>query len=127
MMTSKKWVYFDVDDTLLIWPTKVDKYPDLPKISVENPYYSDSPYSTHPKYIPLQIHTTHLENLKEHHTNGDIIVVWSRGGKQWADAAVDALGIRDMVYCTLTKPDITYDDEPYKNWLPHLPRWREPK
>jgi phosphoserine phosphatase len=130
-----KWVYFDVDDTLLLWDSSQirrmcggsEVYDALPTIEVPNPYYTGAPYSGHFPVLSLKKHTKHLEDLKKHFDKGDTIVVWSAGGKEWAEAAVKALGIEHLVSHILQKPDTYYDDLHCKYFMPHSPRWRKGK
>ena len=114
-----QWVYFDVDDTLVLWDKNYSW-----NSSGESEIFIEDPYNPTVK-LGLKIHHKHVEDLKAHKDKGDIIVVWSQGGKEWADAVVEALGLRQYVDYTLTKPEIIYDDLPAKEWLPMGVRWRE--
>ena len=56
--------------------------------------------------------------LKEHHDRGDVTVVWSGGGKAYAESAVRRLDLDHWVdFCAsktqhhLVNADATYDDQ----------------
>lgn len=98
---EKTHIYFDVDDTLLLWGYRANH----PKaIEVPFPY----PWGTGSEFlIP---HEDHIAALKEHKAKGRVVVVWSAGGAAWAQAAVKALKLEAHVDFVLAKPDKYYDD-----------------
>lgn len=55
--------------------------------------------------------------LKEEYARGAFVIVWSKGGNQWANDVVNALGIRDYVHLIMTKPSAYGDDKPVESWL----------
>lgn len=103
---DKTPILFDVDDTLVIWD--------------RNAHLSDlikciDPYSQEELY--LNPHKHHIRLLKEKHTRGDLIVVWSAGGALWAEAVVKALGLENYVDLVLDKPKSYVDDLDVNDWL----------
>jgi FMN phosphatase YigB (HAD superfamily) len=101
-------VYFDVDDTLVMWKLDWDE-------SIENQIVFIPDTSGR---VPVLLHTKHIELLKRHKEAGDVVVVWSQGGSDWAEAVVKTLGIEEYVDVILTKPTKYYDDLPAALWLP---------
>lgn len=55
--------------------------------------------------------------LKEEHARGAFVIVWSKGGNQWANDVVNALGIREYVHLIMTKPSAYGDDKSVESWL----------
>lgn len=111
-----RWTYTDIDDTLVLWHKPKVK---APKIRVKDP-------SSGVVYT-LWIHVRHVKLLRLIHSHGDMIVAWSAAGQEWAKAVVAALGLADIVYDCLQKPDTLLDDEEPKYWMTMYPRWKEPK
>ena len=117
-VSGETWIYFDVDDTLVIWPPRKDRG-FVSDIVIDDPYEP-------PKRYALKKHIRHIEELKEFKTNPKCkVVIWSRGGKPWAEEVIKALGLEAYVDFIIQKPDITYDDEHQKFWFPMTPRWRK--
>ena len=108
MFTCKpgRVTYFDVDGTLLEWPICEEN--DEGAVKVEN-----NGHIFYKKAIPANVAA-----LIEHSYAGHVIVVWSKGGVEWATTVVKALNLEDNVDIILTKPDWFYDDEDPEHWLP---------
>lgn len=104
---DKDTIYFDVDDTLVIW--QVNPPEDFMDRIV---MIADA---TGP--VAVQPHTKHIKLLKEHKKNGDIIVVWSQGGSDWAEAVVKGLKLEEYVDLIIAKPALYYDDLPPEQWM----------
>jgi len=103
-------VYFDVDDTLIIWIENT--HPDAEEAIVIN----DSAGST--LTLPIK---ENIEKLKAHFALGDTIVVWTQGGAEWAEAVVKAYGLESFVHLCLGKPELAYDDLAPNEWM--LEKW----
>ncbi len=89
----------DVDGTLV-----KRRYGDnLGAFMIVNPY-DNTPYW-------YDIHTDHVELIRQYHGRGFHITVWSANGSAHAAAVVDALGLRDYVHETDTKPMKFLDDK----------------
>jgi len=114
-MVREDFIYFDVDETIILHQDK--KYKKLKKIKIRDPY---DPTLVH----TVSIHKSHVYWLKIMARRGSKIVVWSAGGRPWAQAVVDALGLNEFVSFCLGKPNAIYDDEPVV--LKCIPRWDKP-
>ena len=93
--------YFDVDDTLLMWTWS----PEHDHEAIEIQLSFDRPVA---RVVP---HKIHIERLIRHKMIGNAVVVWSRSGWQWAQAAVFALGLQQHVDACMAKPFYHYDDK----------------
>lgn len=99
---------FDVDDTLIVWDDRFGQ-PGEGRVHVVDPYDGVSVY--------LRPHVRHVKLLKQMRGRGRFIVVWSQSGVQWAEAVVDALGLKDQVHLVMTKPQGYVDDLPVNEWM----------
>lgn len=104
-------VFFDVDDTLLMWGEKPYE-PGEGKVAVFDPNDKDMPH----RY--LYPHTRHVQFLKKLKGRGYTVTVWSNGGWAWAEQAVIALGLQDYVDKVESKPIKIIDDLPYDETFP---------
>lgn len=75
-------------------------------------------------YIYVLPHKPNIRLLKEEKSRGAHIIVWSRGGFQWATDVIKALKLQKYVDIVMTKP-LTYIDDvkvsdwmKYRVWLP---------
>lgn len=55
--------------------------------------------------------------LKEEKHRGATIIVWSRGGYEWAENVVKALGLTKHVDLIMSKPISYFDDKPVNEWM----------
>jgi FMN phosphatase YigB (HAD superfamily) len=76
-MLGTPTIYFDIDDTLLMWG--MDKSPKAKKFVHHGISYFLVP------------HKKHIAKLKQHKKEGWKIVVWSHGGEDWAKLVVKKL------------------------------------
>lgn len=88
----------DVDDTLVMWTITQD---------YKGPLVTTNYNGFKDKGIPNLAAVKHLKKMK---ARGYSIVVWSKGGSDWAEAAVEALGIEDWVDVVMPKIDFHLDD-----------------
>jgi hypothetical protein len=93
-------VFFDVDDTLVVWG--MGSSPDAIDVKMD--------WGAGIMIERLVPHKAHIEQMRKHRYRGHKIIVWSAGGSEWAEAVVNALGIRDMVDLIISKPVWYYDD-----------------
>lgn len=107
VLESDNLVYFDCDDTLVLW--KTDEDPNDPIIEVKDPYIE----GTTVKLVP---HIRNINLLKRNHGQGRAVVVWSAGGVQWAKNIVYSLGLKNYVSLIICKPSIYVDDLDIKDW-----------
>lgn len=105
ILAHEKLVMVDVDDTLVMHSVR----PAGLKITLVDPYDGRS--------VILEINENMVRLVKEEHKRGSTIVVWSRGGYQWANEVVIALGLEDVVSLVMSKPLVYFDDKPVTDWL----------
>lgn len=108
---EKEWIYFDVDDTLIMWIDNVTNKGKENTKKVGITLY-DSTYYLYP-------HVKNIQLLKDLKASGKHIVVWSKGGQPWAQAAVNTLGLNNHVDYILSKPDRVVDDLKIEQILEH--------
>lgn len=104
VIKSHRTVFYDVDDTLVIWNWKEYDPEGKGLISITDPNDSVS--------VALLPHYRHIELMKQFKARGHTVVVWSQGGYAWAEAVVKALGIEYMVDVVMDKPTWYVDDLP---------------
>lgn len=67
--------------------------------------------------ITMHINKNMVRLLLEEHQRGGYILVWSRGGWEWARNVVLALGLDDYVHEVMSKPLVYFDDTPVTKWM----------
>lgn len=92
-------VYFDCDDTLVMWDNKH---------KTESNTIDFNCYGMTYKLVPHKVHIQYLKDSKT--KNKNTIVVWSAGGWEWAKEVVEKLGIEQYVDAVMAKP-IRYVDD----------------
>lgn len=103
---------FDVDQTLVLEPTKNDP-PDAKYVMVEDPLIDDDL-----RYIRRRIHEPMVRLLREEHQRGATVIVWSRSGWEWARNVLCALGIDyNQRLIVMSKPLVYFDDCDIGEWL----------
>lgn len=98
--TQESVIPVDVDNTLIMWG-KAKKGEKV--IHITNPNSGEQE--------TLRPHKVHIKILKERHARGSLIVVWSKGGNQWANAVIKALGLEPYVDLVMSKPQMYIDDK----------------
>lgn len=117
VMPDRETVYFDVDDTLVVWDAWQGRENEC--LRFEKWKYNSN------NVIP---HYEHIELLKKHKAEGDVIVVWTQGGSEWGEAVVKALDLESYVDLIVNKPDQYYDDLMTFQFMPdHLRTYIKPK
>lgn len=101
VIDDKPIAYFDVDDTLVMW--------DAPDLTWAETVEING--------MSMLVHQVHVDIMKKHKARGHTIVVWSQGGSEWAEIAIKALQLEDVVDLILPKPYWAYDDLPYDQAL----------
>lgn len=126
------FAYFDIDETIVLYDVVREGKADPSElVTFKNPYYKGpSPYAytnglDYQEFLYLVPHYRHIEDIKKHHADGDVVVFWSHGGHEWAKVVAETLDLTKYVSFYLTKPHVLYDDLPPKAWLPHGVRYRE--
>ena len=92
-------IYFDVDDTLVIWSFSPEEK-DLIQFKYHGHVYT------------LKPHNKHIRFLKSQKKRSRSVIVWSAGGWEWASCVVKALGIEKYVDVVIEKPILCIDDVP---------------
>ena len=101
-------VYFDVDQTLIL-------YEGTPGAENEPVALVLDPLRN--RRIEFKEHSAMVRLLKEANQRGSFVVVWSRGGWEWATNVVEALQLTPYVNQVMTKPLVYFDDKDVKEWL----------
>jgi hypothetical protein len=104
-------VCFDCDGTLV--------KPAKPGDDGAIPIYFDDDHDDKAWWIPNE---TVIQQVREHLARRHMVFIWSRGGANWAEAVMEAVGLGDVRdrLIVMRKPDRFLDDEPLsqfeKNW-----------
>lgn len=100
-------VVVDCDDTLVMYD--MSEYPGDTPLDILNPYSG----------MTLQVipNEKNIKTVIKFKKLGYYVLVWSRTGKQWADAVVDHLNLREYVDQTLAKPLYYIDDKDSTEWM----------
>lgn len=104
MVTIKgeKFIYFDCDDTLVMWFTQSE---DL--LAFNN-------YGTIEMLAPNPFCIAALKLAKK---DGHTVVVWSGAGADWAEEVVKVLNLEQYVDVVLAKPESYHDDLPADQFM----------
>lgn len=65
-------------------------------------------------YIPMK---KNIESLIRHANRGHMVIVWSKGGWEWAARVVRELGLESYVTMVMDKPWFYLDDKPADTWM----------
>lgn len=109
VIPGHRTVFFDVDDTLLIANYGLLDYKPEDVVFCQCP---DTGYKNN-----FLKHTRHINLLRQFRARGHTIVVWSQGGYRWAESAVKALGLVDLVDVCIDKPSWYVDDLPCQAFM----------
>lgn len=102
---------FDVDGTLVL-PYEYPKHGIEPPIKVYD--------SVKKLHINMRAHKPMVRLLEEELHRGSLVVVWSRGGNEWASDVIKALGLdHHENLIVVTKPWVYFDDLAIDEWLKH--------
>lgn len=99
---------FDVDGTLIL-SDDVDVRPGNMCVNVLDPVTR--------KFLRLRVHEPMVRLLREEKHRGAFIIVWSRGGYEWAANVIKALDLVDQVDLIISKPNVYFDDTPVVDWM----------
>lgn len=109
VLKSERTIYVDVDDTLVMHSFNYHKH-EFEMVAIDDPVHPGS-------YIQLRKNLNMIRLVREESQRGSTIIVWSRGGWQWANNVVEALELEEYVYMVMSKPLTYLDDSPVENWL----------
>lgn len=101
---------FDVDETLILH-LPIEQIALKDRVSVYDPVDKG--------FIILGINRPMVRLLKEEFQRGSHVIVWSRGGHEWAANVVKALDLSKQVHLVMTKPLVYFDDKAVADWLPY--------
>lgn len=99
---------FDVDQTLVL-SKDTEVNPHNLTVEIYDPITE--------KFIKMLVHEPMVRLLREQKRRGSFIMVWSRGGYEWAANVVKALHLTECVDLVMSKPKVYYDDLPVQEWL----------
>lgn len=109
-LINERIIMIDVDDTLVLHEfdkTLPGKYVRIPDPITPN------------AYIELRVHEPMVRLVKEEAARGSQLLIWSRGGFQWAENVARALEFDKLQgeILILTKPFAYFDDSDVSSWL----------
>jgi predicted HAD superfamily phosphohydrolase YqeG len=93
-LRKNKVVYCDIDMTLIMWN-------------------GDDTWTRNDKHINL---------LRQFKLQGFGLVAWSAGGYEWAQKAVEMLGLEEIFDICINKPDWHIDDKSSIDFMPEANR-----
>jgi len=99
---------FDVDGTLIL-PLTAENAMHGRKVQVWD--------SISKKYISMVAHEPNIRLLIEEKHRGSLVIVWSRGGYEWAANVIRALDLVSHVDDVYSKPLAYFDDLDISEWL----------
>lgn len=105
---SEQTSFWDIDGTLILAPEDGDM---SPVISIPDPLSGPA--------IRQRVNHSMVRLLKEEAHRGAYVVVWSRGGWEWARSVIKALELEAYVHLVMSKPMAYFDDVPIEEWLPY--------
>lgn len=100
-LADKRTVYFDVDDTLVMWGADINN----PKALIVD---------TDDGAIVVYPHTKHIQLLKDLKAIGWKIVIWSQGSSDHAERVIKKLQLEKYVDIITSKPESYVDDLPFE-------------
>lgn len=109
VIRATRSVFFDVDDTLVIWDWKSVNPDGIGLLKITNPASGVE--------VLVQPHNRHIELMKQFKARGHTVVVWSQGGHEWAEAVCKSLGIELLVDLVMDKPSWYVDDLTSDAWM----------
>lgn len=106
---NERVIAVDIDDTLVMH-NLTELCPLSDRVNVVDPMDSS-------QAIQLRINNNMVRLVKEEFERGSTIIVWSRGGYQWALNVLEALNMQDIPLVVMTKPITYFDDTPVEKWM----------
>lgn len=109
-----KTIFFDVDNTLILFDNFIKGRKDLQTLDIKL-----TPKQLKPINISVDIapHRKHIQLLKDFHKKGTKIVVWSYAGGKWGEQVCKALKLDKYVDLYLDKPEFYVDDLESDEWM----------
>lgn len=110
-----RMVFTDIDDTLILWDSLKEAKlfdemgrEDLESVIIKSPSGFE---------VRARIYAPNIEKIKKLKLCGYIVVAWSMGGSNWAEAVCKGIGMDPYVDAYLTKPRYYFDDMPVATWI----------
>ncbi len=101
---------YDIDGTLIMHDRLIN-IPDSERVRVVDPVTGGT--------LTVRINRPMVRLLMESKARGSYVIVWSRGGFQWAENVIKALSLTAYVDQVMSKPMAYFDDTPIEKWLPY--------
>lgn len=101
-------VMVDVDDTLVMHLDKAG-LKDAAKVEIFD--------SLDRKFVTLAINKPMVRLVREEIHRGAQVIVWSRGGYEWASNVLKALHLSGQNIIVMSKPHTYFDDKEVNDWL----------
>lgn len=108
IVKNENVVMVDVDDTLILHLSEAELV-DKRTIEVYDPITKG--------YLVVAAHEPMIRLVQEEAHRGSYVIVWSRGGYEWANNVIDALCLHPSVHQIMSKPIAYFDDKPIDEWL----------
>jgi predicted phosphatase len=108
IIKSEYNIFYDVDDTLVFHVDPTNPIPGR-KVQVYD--------AVKKKFLTMIENQAMVRLLQEEKHRGAHVVVWSRGGHEWAANVVKALDLVGCVDQVMTKPMAYMDDLDISDWL----------
>jgi hydroxymethylpyrimidine pyrophosphatase-like HAD family hydrolase len=105
-------IMVDIDGTLVKEISKNDSNLHHTTVSIPHPLRGNEATLR----IPM---SKNIQLIKDMHTRGRFIVVWSAGGYAWADSVVRALNLENFVDLVMEKPIAYVDDLDCQDFMGH--------
>ena len=109
VIKSESVVFFDVDDTLVMHLKDDELVHYNETVEVNDPISMG--------VIRLGVNRPMIRLLQEEAHRGSYVIVWSRGGYEWAHNVLLALYLDDYVDQVMSKPVAYFDDKDIGDWL----------
>ena len=106
VLNNDMTVFFDIDDTLVLWDIPEDK---------KDRCIEFNKFGIKVKLLP---HLKHIEQIKRHAARGHIVICWSAGGVKWCKEVIKKLKLESYVTLVMCKPQFYYDDLEPQEFLP---------
>ena len=109
VVKNERTIFVDVDDTLVMH----EKHPGNTNLDLV--FIPDNINLR--TEIKVWCNNSMIRQVKEEFLRGSHIVVWSKGGYQWAEQVLKALDLCNYVHIVMTKPFAYFDDKPAYEWM----------
>lgn len=109
VVRSERTIFVDVDETLVMHEKPIAASTKDSVLVVCSINAKDT--------IEVWKNNPMIRLVKDEHNRGSYIIVWSKGGFNWARAVVEELQLMDYVDLVMTKPFAYFDDKDVSEWM----------